>query len=339
MIVGSDIVEYKLKVGDIANLAIPLLRIEDVKDGNARLPPSEHPMIAKRLLVACSAAKDSSATLQILAAVYHRDNDAIPQAKIIARLFSAEEIKNCTKMMEQLAEEGDAEAMTLHGQFLERAGQKGPAKYWYRRAVQNCNTTFNPRYPHPMTLPRETPWIAFAKRMSSEDTPEARAEIKAALEKGAVKAGDPLAYYFLGSFEETLSPEWLIYMNKAAASGHNEAAYKLGQYYISVDADPSSHTNNSVLRKALNFVTSWKPGSLQALAKEWFTVAATAGYKPAMLELAELSNSKGDTESATTWLRRITEPTPSGQTEGWPELVEQTRRRLAGIRTANPKAA
>jgi TPR repeat protein len=296
-------------------------------------------MMAARMLLACSAAKDSLATLQILAAVYHRDNDGIPQAGDIARLFSPTEIKTCMKMMEQLAEQGDADAMTLHGQFLERAGQKGPAKYWYERAVENCKTKFDPRYPHPMALPREPPWIALANRMLSENTQEARAKAKAALEKGAFKAGDPLAYYQLASLEDDMSPNWLTYMSKAAASGHLEATYKLGHYYMDVGAKTSAYLSNSQLKKALKFVTNWKPDSVQVLAKEWFTVAAAGGHKPAMLELAELSSSEGDEVGAMTWLRHITEPPRPGETEEWPRLVEQARKRLAGLGFAKPKPA
>jgi len=295
--------------------------------------------MAARMLLACSAAKDSLATLQILAAVYHRDNNGIPQARDIARLFSTAEIKACTKMLEQLAEEGDTDAMTLHGQFLERSGHNVSAKHWYEQAVEHCKTKFDPRYPHPMALPREQPWIALANRMLSENTPEARAKAKAVLEKGAFKAGDPLAYYQLASLEDGTSPAWLTYMSKAAASGHLEAKHKLGHYYMDVDADPSSYLNNPRLRQALKFVTNWRPGSVQSLAKEWFAVAAAGGHKPAMLELAELSSTEGDELGATTWLRHITDPPRSGETEEWPKLVEQARKRLAGLGVARPKPA
>jgi TPR repeat protein len=287
------VAEYKLLVGDITYIAIPLLRIPDVVNANVRVPSSQHPMLAVRLLLACSAANDSLATLQLLAAVYHSDNDGIPQARDIAKLLSITDINKTKVIMEQLAEEGDAEAMTLHGKFLERAGRKGPAKYWYERATEECKTKFDPIYPHPMALPRERPWIALASRMQSENTPATLAKAKAALEKGAFKADDPLAYYQLASFEDTMTPKWFTYMSKAAASGHLEATYKLGRYYMSIDADPTLVMHNSSLQRALKFAVSWKPESLQSLAKEWLTVAAAGGHKPAMLELAELSKSKG----------------------------------------------
>ncbi|KAF2676688.1 hypothetical protein K458DRAFT_437129 [Lentithecium fluviatile CBS 122367] len=331
--------KYKRLVGDITYIAIPLLQVPDVKNPNARLPPSQHPMIASRLLLALSAAKDSLATLQILAAVYHSSNDGIRPARDIARLFSAAEVNECKEMMEKLAEEGDTAAMTLHGQFLERAGQTGPAKYWYERAVEKCDTTFDPKYPHPMALPREQPWIALADLMLSENTPEARAKAKAALEKGALEIGDPLAYYKLASFENGMTPNWHTYMNKAAASGHLEATYKLGHYYMDVNADPASFLNNSQLKKALKFATSWRPGSVQTLAKEWFRIAASGGHKPAMMELAEMSKSEGDEEGAKNWLRNITGPPRAGHTEEWPKLVEEASRRLAGLRIARPKPA
>ncbi len=113
--------EYDRKVGDITYIAIPLLRIPDDK-APKRLPPSQHPTIAAHLLTACSAAEDAMATLQILSAVYHSNNDGIPQARTIARLFSRTDIKNCMAMLEKLAVAGNADALTLHGQFLERSG-------------------------------------------------------------------------------------------------------------------------------------------------------------------------------------------------------------------------
>jgi hypothetical protein len=69
---------------------------------------------------------------------------------------------------------------------------------------------------------------------------------------------------------------------------------------------------------------------VQVLAKEWFTVAASVGHKPAMLELVEMSHSEGDKEGAQTWLRRITELPPVNEHEKWPKLVESAKRMLAG---------
>jgi TPR repeat protein len=192
----------------VANLAIPLLQVPEAYRSRMSLPPSEHPTTAAALLIACCAAKDSSATLQILAAVYHRDNSRIPRAKGIARLFTSDEIKFAERMMEQLAEEGDARAMALVGKFRERAGLNSEAIYWYERAMEKCDTTFNPRYPHPSALPIESPWMALVQsRMTAEKLPVVRDKLRKALEKGALKAGDPLAYYHLATLEASGAPD------------------------------------------------------------------------------------------------------------------------------------
>jgi TPR repeat protein len=320
-----------LKVGDITYIAIPLSRVPVFHGTRNRPTASQNSIIAGRLLLACSAAKDSLATLQILAAVYHSGNPGIAKAGDIARLFSVAEINRTKAVMEQLAEEGDTEAMTLHGKFLEKAGKHGTARYWYEKATENCKTKFDPRYPHPMAFPRETPWMALVNNLMSQKSPETLEQAKAALQKGAFKASDPLAYYQLASLEDGMTPDWFTYVSKAAASGHLEATYKLGHYYMNVNTDPSSFLSNSRMKRALKFVTDWEPGSIKLLAKEWFAVAAAGGHKPAMLELSQISKSEGDEEGATHWLRCILEPPPIRRTEEWPKLVEQTRRRLGGL--------
>jgi TPR repeat protein len=329
MIIDSNSVEYRVTIGDVANLAIPLLRVPDAYRSKMPLPPSEHPRTAVALLLACTAAQDSSATLQIAAAVYHRDNSRIPGAKELARLLSSDEIKFAEGMMERLAEEGDATAMTLLGKFKERAGLEFEAISWYERAVEKCDTTFNPRYPHPSALPIESPWMALL--MATERTPVEREKIKKALEKGALKAGDPLAYYHLATSEaeDGNDGRWLTYTTKAAASGIVEAAYDLGRYYKELSTGPADSIPDDQVKKMLKFALTWKSGSVQALAREWFTVAATAGHKPAMLELVGITTLEDDVEGAKAWLQRITESPPVNDNEKWPKLVERAKRMLA----------
>ncbi|KAF2248344.1 hypothetical protein BU26DRAFT_428321 [Trematosphaeria pertusa] len=329
--------KYKLQLGDLTYIAIPILRIPDVKDPNARLPPSQHPNIAARLLLACSAAKEYLATLQILSAVYLSTMDGFPTAKDIVRLFSTAEIDECKRMLETLAEEGNTDAMTLQGQFLERAGQQQQAQALYEKALEKCDTKFNPMIPHPMAEPRMPPWTALGLMMQSKNTPQARAKAKAAFEKGAVKADDPLAYYHLASFENGRNTNWLKYMNKAAASGHLEAQYNLANFYMDVGMDKTALSKDRKITRAITWMTQWRQGSADNLAREWFKVAADSGHKPSMLELAELYGIEGDEEKSKDYLRRMAESPPAKKTEKWPQLAELARKRLAGVKIAFPR--
>ncbi|KAF1962037.1 hypothetical protein CC80DRAFT_500367 [Byssothecium circinans] len=333
--------KYGATICDITYIAIPLSRIPDVKDPTARLPPSQHPRISSSLLLATSAAKDTMATLQILSAHLLSIEYDMPQARDIARHFSMADINKSMAMMEQLAKEGDTHCMTMQGRFLEREGRKGEAKALYRKALETEKMKFDNRWPHPMALPWIPSWRALADLLLSEKnpTPEARAEAIAALKRGAFEADDPLACYQLASLEDDGSPMWLHCMSKAAASGHLEATYRLGHFYMNVNAEPEPFLKNSKFRAALKFTTSFKRGSIEKLAREWFEVAASGGHKAAMRELVALYDDYGERDTATEWLRRITDPPPAGSKEEWPRLVEQAKTTLAARKLAGAKAS
>ncbi|KAF2634443.1 hypothetical protein P280DRAFT_413790 [Massarina eburnea CBS 473.64] len=330
---------YGWAIVDITYLALPLSRISDVKDPSARLPPSQHPRISASLLLACSAARDVMATLQILSAHFLSTEYDMPQARDIASHFSTANINNCMAMMEQLAEEGNADCMTMQGRFLEKSGRKSEAKALYRRALETASLKVHRAWPHPMALPWVPPWRALPTLLLSDQnpTPEARAEAKAALEKGAFKADDPLAFYQLASFEDKKSPIWLKCMSKAAASGHLEATYQLGHFYMDVSSDSKTFLRSTKFKKALKFATSFKEGSVKLLAREWFEVAASGGHKPAMFELVKLYDDCGDRKSASEYLRRIMEPPPAGKAEEWQLVVEEAKKSLANRKLVRAK--
>lgn len=230
--------------------------------------------------------------------------------------------------MDKLAQAGDTDAMTLKGQFLEKNGQRDQAQLLYEKAVEKCDTKFDPKYPHPMALPRVPPWTALASVLLSSESSEARAKAKVVLEKGALKADDPLAYYQLAALETGQTYNWLKYTSKAAASGHLEAAHNLGHFYMEVNSDPESFHKAPQMRKALSFVSSFKSQSMERLAKEWFEVAAAGGHKGAMLELAELANLEGDEEKMREYLIRVIDAPPLGKAEDWTRVVQEARKRL-----------
>lgn len=320
-------------------LAIPLFRVPDVNDSRGQLPPSQQAHVAAAILLACSAAGDVQATLQILNAMYYSVNGYnIPQAVEIARYFSPIDINNCMSTLQKLAEgesgkngvKGDSNAMTLHGKFLELAGNKQEAKYFYEKALKNYNTRIHRGYPHPMGLPWLTPWMELVNLEKSLQEPSS-AKIQEALKFGALKADDPMACYQLALFQQKRTPSWLEYMSKAAASGHSEAMYTLGHFYLSVNEKPASYINAG-FKKALNFMLSWKRAAPADLAMEWFKAAALGGHKPAMMDMAELHAKNGAApELIKSCLRDVLQEPLKGKQEEWPHLVAQARQRLAAM--------
>ena len=318
--------EYKLKVIHLPMLAIPLLRI-----------PGQQSRIAADMLFACSAAGDLQATLQILHAGYYSTNGYdMPSAMELARLFTPEDLSKCKLMLEQLAEgkdggaaaTGDANAMTLHGKFLELAGNLQEAKYFYEKALEKYDTTIHVNYPHPMALPWLRPWTELAKLERSLPEPS-QDTLKKALEFGALKADDPTAYYELALLQQEKSPSWLAYTSKAAASGITEAMYQLGQFYQTVNAQPSSYAEQG-FKKAFSFIKNSKSKDYSDFAMEWLRAAALGGHKAARMEMVRLQEEKGATpEVLKEHLRAILQDPPKGKGEEWPDIVKQARERLA----------
>ncbi|CAI6337374.1 unnamed protein product [Periconia digitata] len=338
----QDLAEkHRLNVADISALAMTLLLIPIIKDPSGRLPPEQNRPIAKDLLVACSAAKDTFATLQILSASYLSNEYGLSKAEELARICSVTDFIQCRMTLDQLAQEGDGNCLAMQGLLLEEQGRKGEAKYSYRKALEVFNFTIHKNWPHPGGLPWIPPWRSLANLLLSEPDPteEARKEARAALEKGATKGDDPLAYWQLASFEVGPTPFWLRCMSKAAASGHIEAAYNLGRYYLDASQQPDFIPQNKGIMAMLNFATTWKDDSLERLAREWLSIAAQAGHKPAMSELAELHAEDGDEELAREYLHRVMEPPPAGKTEEWPQLVINARSRMADLKNRSRKSA
>ncbi|KAJ4356441.1 uncharacterized protein N0V89_004474 [Didymosphaeria variabile] len=295
--------------------------------------------LAASMLLACSAAGDLQATLQILNAVYYSSNAYnMPKAVDIARLFTPKDISDCRRMLEQLAEgndgkpeaKGDANAMTLHGKLLELAGKHQEAKYFYEKALKRYNTKIYRGYPHPMALPWLTPWLEFANLEKASEAPR-YVKIFQALEFGALKADDPMAYYKLASMQTDEKAEWLEYMTKAAASGHSEAMYKLGRFYLKANEHASAFLNSAKLRKVLKFVVSWRPNATADFGMEWLRAAALGGHKPALMEMAQLHEKKGEQEQARDCLRAVASEPLGGIPEEWPHLVLQARKQLDAL--------
>ena len=218
--------------------------------------------------------------------------------------------------------------MTLQGKFLELAGKTQEAKYFYRKALEKYDTKIHRGYPHPMALPWLTPWMELVNLEQASQTPSSE-KILEALNFGALKADDPMAYYKLASLQETRSPEWLAYMSKAAASGHSEAMYTLGQFYLQANEQPAVSFQSAGFKKAAKFLTSWKRNATAKFAMEWFKAAGMGGHKPALMEMAQLHEKEGAKEEVRTCLRAVLNEPLNGGKEQWPQLVMQARQRLA----------
>ncbi|KAL1606547.1 hypothetical protein SLS60_003952 [Paraconiothyrium brasiliense] len=330
---------YKIRVVHLPMLAIPMFQIPDVNDTERQLPPSQQSTVAASILLACSAAGDLQATLQILYAVYYSSNAYnIPKAAEIARLFTPKDISDCRSMLEQLAEgndgkpeaKGDANAMTLHAKFLELAGEKQKARYFYDKALERYSTKLYRGYPHPMALPWLTPWTELANFERVSDTPRLE-KIVESLRFGALKADDPMAYYKLTTFTTEHSSKWLEYMTKAAASGHPEAMYKLGRFYLEANNHASVFLNSPGFRKALKFLVSWGPNATAKFGIEWLQAAGLGGHKPALMELAQLHEKEGAKEQAKDCLRAVANDSLGDVPDEWSYLVRKARQRLAAL--------
>lgn len=324
---------YGKTVGDVAHVAMTLLLIRDLKDSSGRLTQSENRTLAKDMLVACSAAGDLFATIQILNARYLDGLYDMEQARDLLFTCSASDILQCEETLNRLAKEGDGFCLTMQGLFLEKAGQKDKARDKYREALKEYHFEFDERWPHSGALPWIPPWRALADSLLSDPAPtaEAREEARAVLETGAVKGDDPIAYWQLAHFEAGRTPFWFKCMNKVAASGHSGAAYNLGRFHLDTLEDSTLISHDTELKKFLHFVTSWKSGSVKRLAIEWLELAASGGHKPAMLDLAEVHDSDGNLELALKYLRRTIDPPPSGVAEEWPQLVKRAQLRLPNL--------
>ncbi|EUC32028.1 hypothetical protein COCCADRAFT_99764 [Bipolaris zeicola 26-R-13] len=333
--------KYNVALDDVSSLGIITFKIPDISDPvkRAQIPPSQHKTISGLLLQGCAQAGDPLAIVHILTAVY-LSSAGDESVQELARLFPRHEVPRYRQTLEsfdqQTLEKTTAlwpEVLTLKGLFLEQEGQRLKAKEVYLQAINPSSLKYEPGARHPMQLPLIAPWNALGLLLKSEKDPKVQAEAKTPFELGALKGDDPLSYYELAAFEPRASEKWLRYTSKAAASGHQQAMINLIDFYQEVAKTELSILKDGGIRKALNWLLGWKPGSAAALAREWLEAASNAGHKPSMLQLADYHDSNGDHEQAKEYLRQILEvPSAANQKEEWPRLVQLARKRLAGVR-------
>jgi TPR repeat protein len=325
---------FKLQMVDLTILALAAFRIPDVNDKTGRLPPSKHKDAAKRLIMACSQAKEPTATLHILRAILL--SSSLPKAKDVAQNFSLADVRACRRELEDLVDQGNADAMTLLGQFLEQEGSKARARELYEQAVEQkeaaSNTESEDRISQ-IAVPQIPPWNLLGQMLLQEKDPQRREQAEATFLKGALEGDDPLSYYHLATFQPQYSHDWLQYMTKAASAGHVDAAYQIANFYQDLNGSMNLHSETpkwakeGKFAKSLRWLIQWKKTAPGELAHEWFGLAANKGHKPSMLELAEFEELSGRIGDAKSWLEKII-VSPPGKPEQWPQTVAEARTKL-----------
>ncbi|XPT03320.1 hypothetical protein M3J09_012414 [Ascochyta lentis] len=330
--------KYGVSLEDMAGLALVTYTIPELSDPTKRamLPPSQHKTVAGLILQGCAENEEPLAIKHIMTAVYLNAHTTAPGARDIALLFPKSEILKYQKTLEKLASKDDPEALTLQGLFAEKDNQPAKARLLYEKALKvSWVFTYAPGARHPAQLPITAPWNALGCLLKNDKDPAIRAQAQHAFEQGANKADDPLSYFELAAFFDRSSVEWLKCISKAAASGHREAMVRLAEFYrdtATKDAPILEADRSGKLRQALDWVLSWRPGSAEKLAVEWYEAAGSAGHKAALLQLADWYECLGEKGKAREVLQRVVAPVAG--VEEWPQAVHQAKGRLSGIRTA-----
>ncbi|KAF1927440.1 uncharacterized protein M421DRAFT_38647, partial [Didymella exigua CBS 183.55] len=333
--------KYNVSSEHLSGLALMTYSIPDLSDAakRAMLPPSPHKANAALLLQGCADIGDPLAVKHILAAVYLSTHTAAaaPGARDLALRFPRPALAAYRTVLAtlQLGGTPDPEALTLHGQFLERENRLASARAAYEKALQvPWVYAYSAQARHPAQLPVMAPWnaLGYLLRGVARDA-AAREQARRAFELGAAKGDDPLSYYELSLFCEPGTVDWLRCVTKAAASGHRDAMLQVALFHrrLSESAAPRPGAPAAALRSALGWLLGWREGSAARLAVEWFEAAGNAGHKAALLHLAEWHEATGRTEEARQVLDRIVEPSESGTEEEFPAVVHKAKGKLVGL--------
>lgn len=310
------------------------------------LPPSPHKTVAGLMLQGCAENEDPLAVKHIMTAVYLNNYTTMPGVSNIVLLFPSHEILKYKKSLQKHADNGDPEALSLVGLFLEQEKQPLKAKVLYEKALQHAWIFKHaPGARNPLQLPVMAPWNALGYLLRNSPDAAQRSQAKSAFEQGATKADDPLSYYELASFYDAKDVKWLKCMSKAAASSHRDAMAALALFYKDLSSNTAIVESDTTgkMQKALHWLMGWKQGGAARLAMEWFEAAGSAGHKGALLQLALWYEGLGRKAEAREVLKRIVVPEEGVSTEAWSGVsaaedwsgvVRQAKMLLKGIRPA-----
>ncbi|KAJ4985522.1 hypothetical protein SVAN01_08993 [Stagonosporopsis vannaccii] len=330
--------KYNVTSEHISGLALMTYSIPDLSDASKRamLPPSPHKTIAGLILQGCAEIEDPLAVKHIMTAVYLSTYTSTPAARDIALLFPRSEILKYRKSLATLkiAGQDDPEALTLHGLLLEKENQPTQASELYERALRiPWVYQYSAQARHPAQLPIMAPWNALGYLLKDSTDGATREKAKWAFEQGSKKGDDPLSCFEYAAFLDRDSAEWLQFTSKAAASGHREAMFHLALFYRNISGSSAQAPQSGGLKQALEWLMSWRKGSAEKLAVEWFEAAGLAGHKAALLQLAEWYEGLGEKGMAREVLQRIVDSDEGGKEE-FAQALHTAKGRLSGIRTA-----
>ena len=238
-------------------------------------------------------------------------------------------------------------------QILERQGKTEKALHYFEEVAHQESSTYTEGDDVEGAVAKA--WLALGRlRINAPDI----APAEAALKKAALVHDDPVAYFYLARLRHPKSSDYLLYNLKAASSGVTEAAHNLGILYLQ-QSKPNQQTHSFLQTKftdgrdateeplqsqqshpASSFdveggspknLERLSPGEKRALALEWFSVAAWAGFAPSMVNLALLLRADGSYEQGFAWLKQVEEHPDFGaeaqrlREQWWEKDVDLTR--------------
>lgn len=232
---------------------------------------------ARDLLLAGSDVEDPAATLMLVKSALNRDS-RIPLSDLSKPL----------KHLRRLADSGNAPALFLQALEVELEGKLKAALKMYLQSTQVTNETGIEAELVDIRL--ADAWRAISRvRKRLGDNQGA----KAALERAAFECDDALAYLNLAKdFSDPTSPEYELYLLKAASSGILEAIEKLGSYY----KDKLQDKLKGLLPESQ---IEWVERSQ---AFEWLSLGASAGIPSSQIHFAALLKIIHRPNEALKWL-------------------------------------
>ncbi|TQS38105.1 hypothetical protein Golomagni_01399, partial [Golovinomyces magnicellulatus] len=264
---------YKNLGGSSQRLEQKLCREQNITTGTVtllalilrRCKTKAQQSLARSLILSASAMGDRTATFEIISSAL-RTNSLHHYHVVLTQL-------------EDLANDGDQQAMMLLGKVLFYTNSEKRSLSWLQKATHP--TTGN------LDFEGASESLVLEGRILQKQSDLSGA--KSAFEKAAKQLNDPQAYFYLSKMEVNGTPLQVDYLLKAASAGVTEAWYNLG--VIELD----EIQKNGIQPKKLEDY---------GLAREWFLVAAHDGHGPSMLNLAIMSKMSQNLNQAFEWLKK-----------------------------------
>ncbi|MFG0418178.1 tetratricopeptide repeat protein [Pseudomonas sp. zjy_8] len=193
-------------------------------------------------------------------------------------LYKQRDWYDSQQYLRKAAEAGDREAQYYLGEALRLSKRfmTAEAQKWYEAAAEQGDI-------HAMLRLSSKRDLCGTLRTCSQDQDYWRQRArKEGLERA--EKGDPQAMSEM--YNVTGDPDWL---KKAAEAGSPGGQYQLANYYKAGEG------------------WFFLPGARETEVEKWYKAAAENGHALAMMQLFEMSATKGDFESAREWLKKAVE--------------------------------